>query len=96
MTTSQSRSRAWCTSVAITSSASTPGTAIVGQPISVTILSKYSIWTESSSGGAFRVALYSGYISARNVFLPLLSSNTTTIRSGALSSSIRISIRVNT
>ncbi len=67
-----------------------------GQPMPVTTLAKYSICTWSSSGGSLRVALYAGYISARNVFLPDLSSNTTAMRSGWLSSSSRISMRVNT
>ncbi len=96
MTTSQPFARACSTSVAITSSASTPGTVITGQPIAVTILGKLSIWTTSSSGGSLRVALYAGYISARNVRTPDLSSNTTAMRRGALSSSRRISMRVKT
>jgi len=82
--------------VAITSSASTPGTVTTGHPSFSTIRGKYSIWTTSSSGVSFRLALYSAYISARNVLTPLLSSNTTAIRSGRLSSSSRISMRVNT
>ena len=96
MTTSQPFSFASTTSVAITSSASTPGTAMHGQPRPSTIFEKYSIWTGSSSGVSLRLALYSAYISARNVRLPLLSSNTTAIRLGALSSSSRISMRENT
>ncbi len=80
----------------MTSSASTPGTVITGQPIASTTREKYSICTTSSSGGALRVALYSGYISARNVLRPLLSSNTTAIRLGCVSSSSRSSMRENT
>jgi len=40
--------------------------------------------------------LYAGYISARNVRTPVLSSNTTAIRRGAKSSSSRISMREKT
>ncbi len=60
-------------SVAITSSASMPSISITGQPSARTAWWIGSICSARSSGIAFRLALYSAYMSSRKVF-PLASN----------------------
>ena len=79
-------------SVPITSSASTPGTASNGNPCALTIACSGSICSRSSSGIFSRFALYSAYISSRNVFPD--ASNTTTIRSAPVESASLLSIEI--
>ncbi|MNT32019.1 hypothetical protein D3C72_1678790 [compost metagenome] len=62
-----------CTAkVPITSSASTPSTIRIGQPMARTASWMGSICRRRSSGIEARVSLYSGYMSSRKVF-PLAS-----------------------
>ncbi len=60
-------------SVPIASSASMPGTMMMGQPSISTTAWIGSIWSTRSSGIDDRLALYSGYQSSRKV-LPLASN----------------------